>query len=103
MPFNARFAALIGLLVVFSIVWLTILGGTNSRQIYAYFCTIAMFGYIAAGLWFDIYLVWLGIAATALTLVGYFAFGPWFWLWMAFAGGGTLVGTGFYVRYFWKD
>lgn len=103
MPFNTRFAALIGLLVLFSVVWLKILGASDWRQIYAYFCTIAMFGYIAAGLWFDVYLVWVGIAATALTLVGYFAFGPWFWLWMAVAGGGTLIGTGFYVRYFWKD
>jgi hypothetical protein len=103
MPLNTRFALLSGLLVVFSAIWLIILGSSSAKDIYAYFCTVSMFGYIAAGLWFDVYLVWLGLAATALTLIGYFALGSWFWIWMAAAGGGTLIGTGFYVRYFWKD
>jgi len=102
-PLNTRFAALIGFLVAFAAIWLFLLGSNNSKNIYAYFCTVAMFGYIAAGLWFDAYLVWLGVAATVLTLVGFYALGPWFWIWMSVAGGGTLIGTGFYVRYFWKD
>jgi hypothetical protein len=45
----------------------------------------------------------LGVVATALTLIGFYALGSWFWIWMSLAGGGTLIGTGFYVRYFWKD
>lgn len=102
-PLNTRFTTFVILLAAFSALWLILLGSANPKAIYAYFCTIAMFGYIAAGLWFDIYLVWLGLGATALTLIGYYALNPWFWIWMAIAGGGTLIGTGFYVRYFWKD
>jgi hypothetical protein len=103
MPLNARFNALLAFLIVFAAIWLFLLGSANAKNIYAYFCTVAMFGYIAAGLWFDIYLVWLGVFATALTLIGFYALGSWFWIWMSVAGGGTLIGTGFYVRYFWKD
>jgi len=102
-PLNSRFTSLMVLLAAFSVVWILLLGSSNAKAIYAYFCTVAMFGYIAAGMWFDLYLVWVGLGATVLTLVGYYAFGPWFWIWMAVAGGGTLIGTGFYVRYFWKD
>lgn len=103
MPLNARFSAFMAALIVFAAILFILLGSSNPKAIYAYFCTVAMFGYIAAGLWFDVYLVWLGLAATALTLIGFYALGSWFWIWMSVAGGGTLIGTGFYVRYFWKD
>lgn len=103
MPLNTRFIALAVLLAVYSVAWLVLLGSSSPKTIYAYFCTVSMFGYVAAGLWFDVFLVWVGIAATVLTLTGYYAFNSWFWIWMAVAGGGTLIGTGFYMRYFWKD
>ena len=102
-PFNPRFGALGLLLAAYAVAWILLLGSSDSKTIYAYFCTVSMFGYVVAGLWFDIYLVWVGLAATVLTFAGYYLFNPWFWIWMAIAGGGTLIGTGFYVRFFWKD
>jgi hypothetical protein len=39
---------------------------------------------------------------TALILIGLFCFAAFFWWWIAIFGGGTLIVTGFYIRYFWR-
>ncbi|HEX2099244.1 MAG TPA: hypothetical protein VHF69_01195, partial [Candidatus Synoicihabitans sp.] len=80
-----------------------ILGAREARPLYAYFCLITMFGYIVAGLWTDTYLTWVGVFISALILVGFFVFPGIFWVWMATTTGSTLVLTGFYVRYAWRD
>jgi hypothetical protein len=64
--------------------------------------TIPMFAYVVMGLWLDHFILWIGLAVTALTLVGLFFLQPYFWLWMAVTGGGMLLGTGLYIRYQWK-
>jgi hypothetical protein len=61
-----------------------------------------MLCYVIAGIWFDLYLLWLGLIIAALILVGLFVFSAFFWLWIAVFGGGTLILTGVYVRYFWR-
>jgi hypothetical protein len=39
---------------------------------------------------------------TAFILVGLFCFAAIFWWWIAIFGGGTLIVSGFYIRYFWR-
>lgn len=85
-------------------VWLSILKPRNGLQMNAFVCTACMFAYIVLGLWFESYfMVWLGLGVTAVTLVGLNLLPlSWYNLWMASAGGGAILGTGLYIRIFWK-
>lgn len=103
LPANARFLGVIAALVGFAVLFPFVLHArADPKALYAYTCLIAMQAYVIAGLWADSYLLWVGLAITALILVGLFAFPGVFWLWMAVFGGGALVGTGFYVRHCWR-
>jgi hypothetical protein len=64
--------------------------------------TVPMFAYVVAGLWLEHFMVWLGLAVTALTIFGLFVLQPYFYIWMAVVGGGTLAGTGLFIRNRWK-
>ena len=64
--------------------------------------TVPMFAYVIMGLWLDHFMLWIGIAVTLLTAAGLFLFPAWFWLWMAITGGGTLLGTGLFIRNRWR-
>ena len=89
--------------ILFSALWpLVLRAPVNDQAIFAYIGLVAMLCYIIAGIWFDTYLVWLGLVMTALILVGLFLFSSIFWWWIAIFGGGTLIVTGFYIRYFWR-
>ena len=92
------------LLYLFAGVWVAIAGMRHGIQINAFFVTVIMFAYVVSGLWTDgLYMVWLGLAVTAATLVGYFVL-PWAYYnyWMATTAGGMLLGTGIYIRLWWK-
>lgn len=65
--------------------------------------TVPMFAYVIYGLFFDKYMVYIGLGMTALMAVGVFLLEPWFYLWMAMVGGGGLVGTGLMVRKLWRQ
>jgi hypothetical protein len=91
------------LLFVYAFIWLSILAPFSGLQINAVFCTAAMFGYIVMGLWFGGYfMVWLGLAVTAMTLIGFYFLPHYYCLWMAFTGGGTIFCTGLYIRLRWR-
>ena len=64
--------------------------------------TVPMFGYVVSGILLDHFMVWLGLAVTALTIAGLLLFPQWFWLWMAAAGGGSLLATGLWIRVRWS-
>jgi hypothetical protein len=64
--------------------------------------TVPMFAYVVVGLWLDHFMLWLGLAVTALAVVGLFLIQPYFWLWMAGMGGGTLIATGLLIRNRWR-
>jgi hypothetical protein len=87
-------------------IWIVILWPVKPEQMIAFGCTVIMLAYVIVGLFFERFMLWLGLAVTALILLGYFLFlfgiFHWFWVWMAFAGGGTLAGTGLYIRYRWR-
>jgi hypothetical protein len=104
LPVNGRFLGMFAALLGFAALFPFVLGVQPTvRGVYAYVCLVAMQAYIVAGLWTDTYLLWAGLLITALVLAGVFLFPGIFWLWMAVFGGGTLIATGFYVRYFWRS
>jgi len=70
----------------------------SGAQISAFWTTLAMLGYVLAGIWLGRFFITCGIAVTALTLVGYFWLGHWFPLWMAAIEGGALIGGGLWLR-----
>ena len=102
-PIDKRFLGVLAAVILFSALWpLVLRAPVNDQAIFAYIGLVAMLCYIIAGIWFDTYLVWLGLVMTALILVGLFLFSSIFWWWIAIFGGGTLIVTGFYIRYFWR-
>ncbi len=94
------------LLLVYGGVFMMVLGtdrGFQSSQIGAFICVLVMFAYIVMGLWLDAnFLLWLGLAVTALIIVGYFFLNSFFNLWMAPAGGSVLFLTGLYIQLKWR-
>lgn len=100
---DRRFLGVVVALLVFDYgVWPFILGIPHSfNGFYGYGMLIWMQIYVVGGIWFANYLLWIGIAVTALVLVGFLAFPASFWI-FSLLGGATLVGTGTYVRLAWK-
>lgn len=86
--------------------FISITGNEQSQQFWRHMgalsATIPMFMYTVMGLFLDMYLLWLGLLVTALTIAGLFLLPSYFYLWMAAAGGGTLIATGLLVRNRWK-
>ena len=72
------------------------------RHLGAISATVPMFAYVAVGLWLEHFMIWIGLAVTALTILGLFLIPPYFFIWMAAAGGGTLIGTGLLIRNRWR-
>jgi hypothetical protein len=103
-PVDRRFLGALGVVLIFGLfVWPTLLGGFHdARALCAYACLLPMQCYIMAGIWFDNHLLWVGLLVSALLLVGFFWFLPIFYWWVAVFGGGTLIGSGFYVRHSWR-
>lgn len=103
-PDNKRWLLCWLILCVYGIIWVAILQPRNDYQIGAFFASLAMFIYVVMGLWADRLLLWLGVVVTLLIVSGFFLFylQPAFWLWLAVLGGGTLGGTGLYIRKAWR-
>jgi hypothetical protein len=72
------------------------------NRIGAIAATVPMFAYVVTGLWLEHFMVWLGLVVTALTVIGLFLLPSYFYIWMAVVGGGTLAGTGLFIRNRWK-
>jgi hypothetical protein len=91
------------LLFAYVFIWLAILAPFNGRQLNAVLATASMFAYIVMGLWFCSYfMVWLGLAVTATTLIGFYLIPHYYCLWMAFTGGCAFLCTGLYIRFRWR-
>ena len=90
-------------LCVYIPIWLILLAPFSGIQCNAFICTASMFAYIVMGLWFDNrFMIVLGLVLTAMTLVGFYVLRDFYCLWMAFVGGGSLLGTGLYIRLQWR-
>ena len=91
------------LLFVYIIIWLFLFAPFSGMQCNAFISTAGMFAYIVMGLWFgSTFMVVLGLAMTGVTLVGFYLLTSYYCLWMAIMGGGTLLGTGLYIRVRWR-
>jgi hypothetical protein len=100
---NKRFVAVcISILLFGFVAWPIVLGPPHGyKSGFGLGTLVWMQIYIVAGIWFDNYLLWVGIAATALILAGLVFLPGLFWACTLLAGA-VLVGTGFYVRYGWR-
>jgi hypothetical protein len=100
---DRRFIAVLFTLLLFGYgVWPVLLGGIHSyRAAFGYSTLVWMQIYIVGGIWFDNYWVWVGIAMTVVILAGFVFFPAFFWP-LTLLAGLTMVGSGFYVRYFWR-
>ena len=102
MPLNARLLLALASVVAFAAVYPFVLHARiDARNAFVFIALIVAQCYVVAGLWTDTYLLWTGLLLTALLLIGLFCITAGFWLWIAVFAGGTLLATGFYVRYFW--
>ncbi len=103
LPVDRRFIGVLAASLLFGLGWILVLGGPPSPQrVFAYIGLLVAQAYVISGFWFDTYLLWLGLAVAAAILLGLFVFPAFFWIWIAVFGGGTLIATGFYVRYFMR-
>lgn len=113
-PFGKSIGMLWWFLYVFVDLWIALLfpfiriEGQHASHMFwthmgAIAATVPMFAYVVFGLFFERYMVWIGLGVTALMLIGVYLLEPYFYLWMAFVGGGALAGTGLMVRKLWKQ
>lgn len=91
------------LLFAYALAWIVLTSPLDGLQLCVFLCTVGMFGYTVIGLWSGgFFMLWLGLAVTALTLIGYYVLPDYFYLWMSPMGGGALLGTGLYIRIRWR-
>jgi hypothetical protein len=100
---DKRFLAVCFTILAFGYVaWPTFLGAPHtSKSAFGYGTLLWMQVYVVAGIWFDNYWLWIGVAVTALILAVYIFFPEFFWAGTLLCGV-TMVATGFYVRLFWR-
>ena len=105
-PFDKRFLGALACLLEFGALWPFVLGvgGGPSADIrvFAFIALLVMQLYVLAGIWFDNYLLAIGLGVSALILTGLFVFPQIFWLWFAICCGGPVVLSGFIVRFWWR-
>ena len=79
-------------------IWGYLLQPFDYMQLCAFISTLVMFAYVVVGLFHEPFMLWLGLAVTALTVVCYTFFLPWMFLSLSLFGGGALVASGVYYR-----
>lgn len=102
-PLDRRFLWVMSATLLFGPTWImTTSGFTGPKAIFAFGGLLVAQIYVIAGIWFDTYLLRLGLVIAAAMLIGLLLLPAYFWIWVAIAGGGPLIGTGIYVRYFMR-
>lgn len=105
-PLDKRFLAALASTLAFGFLWPIVLGGfglpPNDMRGFAFVCLLVMQIYVLAGIWFDNYLLVIGLLVSALILIGLFLFPGIFWIWFAVCCGGPIFLSGFLVRYGWR-
>jgi hypothetical protein len=85
-------------LYAFSFCMFAIFGPVGPMQIAAYWPLLWAGVYAGVGLWLGIRYIIVAAVLAALTLLCFFHFRDYFYAAMAFAGGGSLILTGFWLR-----
>ena len=103
---DKHFLAALGCILVFGLLSPLTLGGSDGPdagiRYFGFFALLVMQAYVLAGIWFDNYLLVIGLIVSALILTGLFVFPGSFWLWFAIFCGGPVFLSGFVVRYLWR-
>jgi hypothetical protein len=73
------------------------------KQLAMLIVIFAMLGWIAMGFLLSYSLVRLAVLITALAFGSYYLLPHYFYLCMAFLGGGTMIGSGLYIRFRWQE
>jgi len=71
----------------------------DPRAMYTYTLLFWTEIYVVAGIWFNNHLVWCGLLCMVFSLTGLLVFPHIFWVWSGITVGGTLIGSGFVLRY----
>jgi len=111
-PAGKRIGAFWFLLYFYVFIWFSLLtpflkiqGPEQSLKFWNHFgvlmVSVSMFAYIVVGLWMKNYMLWVGLALTAIALLGLLLPPPMFFMYMAISGGGGLVCAGLFVRTRW--
>jgi hypothetical protein len=104
-PIDRRFVGALLCVVGFGVVWGAIFGvfrpPVEDVRLFAFIALLVMQLYVLAGIWFDNYLLAIGLLVSVLILVGLFVVPEIFWLWFAIFCGGPVLLSGFLVR-FWR-
>ena len=96
---DKRFLAVCAVLFAFGyVVWPIFLGGPQSfASGFGFSLLVWMQIYIVAGIWFQNFWVWIGLAMTLLIVAAFLLFPAHFWI-APLVGGATLIATGFHLR-----
>ena len=91
------------LLNPYAFAWILLLAPLDALQVFAFMCTLAMFGFGVLGLWFNSPLVvGLGLTVTAAIVLGYLLSPAWLYSLVALVGGGTMLTAGIHMRIRWR-
>ncbi len=86
-------------LIIYAFIWALILQPSGPMQVCAYVCTVCGFAFVLIGIWCRLsYMIWMGCAVTLFILLGYYGLPAYFYAWTALFLGGTVLGTGLYIR-----
>ncbi len=86
-------------LLIYALIWAWILKPSGPMQACAYVVTVCGFAYVLIGIWCRVsFMIWLGSAVTLFILIGYYGLPTYFYAWTALFVGGTVLGTGLYIR-----
>lgn len=93
-------------LFIYAGIWLAVLWPWRGEQLGMFVVTLVMFAYVIMGLWLEMrFMLWLGLAVTALAGAGYvlsFLAPGYLNLWLGLAGGGALLASGLYLTRRWR-
>ena len=105
-PIDKRFIGAVAAILGFGILWPVVLNGSghppNDIGTFAFICLLVMQIYVLSGIWFDNYLLFIGLLVSALIVIGVLFFAHIFWIWFAVFCGGPVFLSGFVVRYAWR-
>jgi hypothetical protein len=101
-PLDKKILRFWGFLALYVVIWIMIVR-PDSFELNVVIVTAVMFAYVVMGLFYEVKLmIILGIFVTAITLLAYFFFKEYYCLLIAGFGGGSLLGTGIYMRLMWR-
>jgi len=91
------------ILSVYVVIWIFIMSPSSGLQTNVFIITAVMFAYIIMGVFYEVPLLTIiGIFVTGLSVLAYYLFPAYYCLTIAIFGGGTLLGTGIYIRLKWR-